>query len=415
MKIAMMTNNYKPFVAGVPISVERLSDGLAALGHQVAVFAPAYPGAAESMTQANGVRVYRYRANQSATIKKGGEDVTVGDITDRRIEGWFRSFSPDILHTHHPFLIGSTALSLGKRYDVPVCFTYHTRYEQYVDYFKPYAQLRQLVGNDAPITRPLHQFVQEQAIPFYLRSFASRCDLLFAPTVSMAQYLAAQNVSTPVRILPTGLAAKDYTPDRQQAIGLRRRYVRDGQFLLCTVARLAEEKNLSFLLRGLACLKANIGSTFHCLLIGEGPQKAELIALAELLGLTEDITFVGFVPNEILPAYHAASDLFVFSSQTETQGIVLLEAMAAGTPAVAVNATGAKDVLVDEVNGLLTEPDEHAWANAIQRLLNDRAFLRVLGAGARKTAADFRAEAIAQKADIYYQSTVTRRRRSLSL
>ena len=159
MKIAMMTNNYKPFIAGVPISVERLSDGLRANGHEVVVFAPDYEGQEEEKY------IVRYRA----LIKGIVNGFSVPNSFDPHIERRFREGHFDVIHVHHPMLIGRTALYLSKKYRVPLCFTYHTRYEQYLHY----------IGAE---------FIQN-AVPNYVNRYADKCDLVFAPTQSMQEYL----------------------------------------------------------------------------------------------------------------------------------------------------------------------------------------------------------------------------------
>ena len=189
MKIAMMTNNYKPFIAGVPISVERLSDGLRANGHEVVVFAPDYEGQEEEKY------IVRYRA----LIKGIVNGFSVPNSFDPHIERRFREGHFDVIHVHHPMLIGRTALYLSKKYRVPLCFTYHTRYEQYLHY----------IGAE---------FIQN-AVPNYVNRYADKCDLVFAPTQSMQEYLEKNGVRTGTAVLPTGLDKAGFAADEEEAAG----------------------------------------------------------------------------------------------------------------------------------------------------------------------------------------------------
>lgn len=374
MKIAMMTNNYKPFVAGVPVSVERLSDGLRANGHEVIVFAPDYEGQEEE------AHVIRYRA----LVKGVVNGFSVPNSLDPNIEKRFREGHFDVIHVHHPMLIGRTALYLSGKYRVPLCFTYHTRYEQYLHY----------IGAE---------FLQN-AVPNYVNRYASRCDLVFAPTPSIQEYLGEIGIRTESAVLPTGLAKENFEVEEAEAAYLRDVLLGGRKYLFCTVARLAREKNLDFLFRVLAERKKKHGADFRLALVGEGPQKEQLCRCAEELGIREDIAFIGAVPNEKVKNYCKAADLFLFSSQSETQGIVLLEAMAAATPVLAVKAPGVRDVVVEGKNGYMTDVSEIEFENRLELLLRqDRTYLEQ---GAMETAQKYEIQEIAKRAAVYYNIAI---------
>lgn len=216
MKIAMMTNNYKPYIAGVPISVERLSEGLRANGHEVIVFAPDYEG------QEEDEHIVRYKA----FIKGVLNGFSVPNSLDPDIEKRFREGQFDVIHVHHPMLIGRTALYLSKKYHVPLCFTYHTRYEQYLHY----------IGAE---------FLQK-AVPDYVNRYANRCDLVFAPTPSMQAWLEKIGIRSGTAVLPTGLTKESFMAEEEEAAYLRDVLLGGRKYLFCTVARLAREKNLDF-------------------------------------------------------------------------------------------------------------------------------------------------------------------------
>ena len=154
MKIAMLTNNYKPFIGGVPISVERLAEGLRSLGHQVTVFAPEGAGWEEEPDVVRFRVLYEWR-------DKG---LVIGNFSDSRIEKRFREEQFDVIHVHHPVVIGFTAVYLSKKYGIPLAYTYHTRYEEYLHYFKLYERMaagREPVRNAA-------RFSREVLVPGYL-------------------------------------------------------------------------------------------------------------------------------------------------------------------------------------------------------------------------------------------------------
>lgn len=381
MKIAMMTNNYKPFVAGVPVSIERLAESLREQGHEVVVFAPCYDG------QEPEQDVVRYRS----LLKGVAGGASVPDSLDLEIERRFKEGHFDVIHVHHPMLIGHTARYLSWKYQVPLVFTYHTRYEQYLHYIGM-AKLRNL-------------------IPAYIKNYTKHCDVVIAPTPLMRDYLEQLQPEADVRVLPTGLPGDSFEPDEKKAARLRRELAGDKKYLFCTVARLAKEKNLEFLLKAMKRYKDIKGNDFRLAFVGDGPERSELEKKVQRLGLGEEIVFVGKVPNQEIKNYCHAADLFLFSSLSETQGIVLLESMAAGTPVMAVRATGTQDVVVNGENGYMTDVSEEEFADQLMDILEKKE-IDFLRQGAFKTACRYSCEKIAvQAAGAYRQAVCNRKER----
>ena len=366
MKIAMLTNNYKPFIGGVPISVERLAEGLRSLGHQVTVFAPEGAGWEEEPDVVRFRVLYEWR-------DKG---LVIGNFSDSRIEKRFREEQFDVIHVHHPVVIGFTAVYLSKKYGIPLAYTYHTRYEEYLHYFKLYERMaagREPVRNAA-------RFSREVLVPGYLNTFTDQCDTVFVPTASMKECLVKQGVATPLEVLPTGIGEEAFKRDPEREREIRSRYLNGEPWLFATTARLEKEKNLDFLLRGAARLKELVGDCFRILIIGDGTRKETLKNLAEELGIGRQIVFIGRVPNAEVSHYLHAADGFLFASKSETQGIVLLEAMAAGCPVVAVHASGVVDVVSQGKNGFMTGEEEEEWASAAARLMTEPQMYQKLSA-----------------------------------
>lgn len=402
MRIAMFTNNYKPFIAGVPISIERLSEGLRNAGHEVYIFAPDYGNCGEEKY------VIRYRT----LYKKDRTGIVVGNCFEGRIEKEFARLRFDVIHVHHPLLSGHAALYLGKKYGIPVAYTYHTRYEEYLHYFKPF-QTFQTPG-------PAHRqsgggkFGSEALVRQYIKSFANSCDLIFAPTKMMQDCLESYGTDTEIGILPTGLEDSSFLEDPEAAEAIRTRYKGDKKYLFSTIARLEKEKNLDFLLEGAAALKRRIGDCFRIMVIGEGSERGHLQELAGRLGIGDNIIFTGKVENRRIKDYQFASDLFLFASKSETQGIVLLEAMAAGTPVIAVRASGVSDIVENGFNGYTTREDAEQWAEAAGQALCGRGHYLALCRNSVKTASGFRTTEIAAMAEAYYYQMMDRDRKKRS-
>lgn len=379
MKIAMMTNNYKPFVAGVPISIERLSDSLREQGHEVVIFAPSYDD------QEKEPGVVRYKA----LIRGVSGGFSVPNSLDREIERKFKEGNFDVIHVHHPMMIGKTAMYLSWKYHVPLVFTYHTRYEQYLHYIG-LSKLKKIM-------------------PAYVRSYTRHCDMVIAPTPLMKEYLEQIQTGAEVRVLPTGLPEDSFYPDQKSAAKLRQELIGDKKHLFCSVARLAKEKNLSFLLQCMKLYKDTCGDDFRLVLIGDGPERNELEKRTLSLGIENETVFAGKVPNREIKNYCHASDVFLFPSLSETQGIVLLESMAAGTPVVALRATGTEDVVVNGINGYMTEVSEKDFVCKLMDILEKKE-IELLRQGAYETALKYRCERIARDAEKAYIHAIESRR-----
>lgn len=376
MRIAMMTNNYKPFVGGVPISIERLADSLRDLGHTVYVFAPDYKSPVDDD---------EYTFRFPTMKRKVAGVIPVPNLIYGYVKKIISTLEIDLIHVHHPVMIGNVATRLGQEFHIPVVFTYHTRYEQYLHYLKPFGYLQNKANQGKLVEAVIIDFVQQQVIQRYLNHFLEKCDMVFAPTKSIQDYLEPFHIDTPISIAPTGLPRVNFE-DHIEATDIREKYLQGKQYLICTVSRLAKEKNLSFLLRGVATVKEQLGDIFNLLILGDGPEKENLIALSQTLKIDGNVFFVGEVPNQKISSFHQACDLFLFSSKSETQGIVLLEAMAAYLPVFAIRATGVSDVVVSGENGVLSSDSIEDWVQNVISVLQNPSVLMKMKNSARNTA-----------------------------
>lgn len=403
MKIAMLTNNYKPFVGGVPISVERLAEGLRESGHEVYVFAPTYEN------QVDEKYVIRYKSLRYKAVEG---KVVIPNIIDSIFDKTFKSIDFDIIHVHHPMLMGQVASYLGKKYKIPVTFTYHTRYEQYLHYFKPYDLLEERYKKEKNsmlknIEGKILEFTKDTLTPKCINLFANRCDRIFAPTTMMAEYLKEKGSKSKVSIMPTGLDEKYFKENLKESREIRNKYIEDKKYLFITVSRLAKEKNIEFIINGLKMLKDRCGDIFKLLVIGEGPLKDELLSKARALKLEKNIEFIGSIDNNKIGDYYRACDMFLFASKSETQGIVLLEAMAAKKPIVAIKASGVVEVVENNINGYMTEDNLNSWVDKLEMLVNNSPLVKKLGEEAYTTALRFKNSNVAKMAEKNYKEVIT--------
>lgn len=400
MKIAMLTNNYKPFVGGVPISVERQAHELIKLGHEVTVFAPTY-GDTKAVDEMAKERIIRYRT-QSRKMENG---MVYPGIAPVEILNVFREEKFDCIHVHHPMFVGPWGVYLGRKYDIPVIYTYHTRYEDYLHYIR----CLRISENSLGVKKRAVRWIQERMIPAYMRWFADQCDMVLTPSAGMQQILRGYGMNARSAVFPTGLADTFFERDPKRCAQIRETYGRGKKHLLVTVSRLEKEKNYGFLLRGIAELKEKYGDDFHVMIIGEGSLKQELKVRAAFLGIQDNVTFLGNIENSEVKDYLRAADLFLFASKSETQGIVLAEAMAAGRPVVAVHAVGVDDIVKDGVNGFLTQEDEEMYADKIFEALKSEN-IRRMSAQAENTAENYRASRLAIYEEMLYNQCVREKR-----
>lgn len=340
MNIVMVTNTFTPHVGGVARSVSTFTEEFRRRGHRVLVVAPTFPG-----HPAEEADVVRVRALQ----KFNGSDFSVVLAPSRRLTRAVDAFSPDIVHSHHPFLLGSTAMRLARRHGAPLVFTHHTFFERYTHYVRP-------------DSAALKRFAVRLAT-----NYANLSAEIFAPSKGVAAILAERQVRTPIRVVPTGIPVAGYRGGDgaafRRGIGLP-----EGAMVVGTVGRLAEEKNLGFLARALARFLAAHPAAFG-LIVGEGPSRGAMAETFARAGVGGRVRFAGILEGAELVSAYKAMDVFAFSSLSETQGLVLAEAMAAGVPVVALEATGVNDLLCDGENGrLLPAADEAAFAAALAEI-----------------------------------------------
>ncbi len=356
MRVALFTNNYLPFRGGVTTAVETLRSGLEASGHQAWVFAPA------SDTAGDSPGVFRYPSIPAPTYP----GFAVPFPCSPRLARVARGLRPDIVHAQHPFLLGVTARRLARRLAVPLVFTYHTRYEKYAHYVP------------AP-----ERLVAALAVRLACR-FADRAELVIAPSACIAETLRTRGVRARVAVVPTGVPLDRFRPGAAGAA--RRALGLTPEALVCLyVGRLDREKSVERVIEAFGLIAGALPQA-RLLLVGQGSHAEALGRRAAASPARDRIRLMGGVAREALPAYYRAADLFLFASETETQGLVLAEAHACGLAAVAVRASGVEEVVVDGATGLLTKPDARDLADAAIGLLLDPARRAAMGAAGRRVA-----------------------------
>ena len=387
MKIAMFTNTYLPHVGGVARSVKTLEDTCRLHGHEVRIIAPDFPGQEISRD------VLRVPAIQNFN----GSDFSLRIPVPSLIRDFIEDFQPDLIHSHHPFLLGDAALREAWKMKVPIIFTHHTLYERYTHY----------VPMDSPtLKRVVIQLGTE---------YCNLCDQVIAPSGSIARLLRERGVTTPIEVIPTGIdtgffAAGDGSGFRKNS-GISKQSRVIGH-----VGRLAKEKNLLFLAEAVATSLHDDPSAVF-LVVGEGDDRDEMLERLESKAAKCQIHAVGKLSGQDLADAYAAMDCFVFASQTETQGLVLAEAMAAGKPVVALDGPGVREIVRHDENGLLLngKATTDDFAAALNCLLHDRELLQYCSDNAIATAENYGTEPCVQCVLQCYEQLVARNGKSREL
>lgn len=337
MNILILTNTFTPHVGGVARSVEAFSAEYRKRGHRVLVVAPEFPG-----MPLDEVDVVRINAIQNFNAS----DFSVALPIHPQLTDSIDAFRADVVHSQHPFLLGITALRLARHRGLPLVFTHHTLYDRYTHY---------VPGDSSALKR----FTIELAT-----RYANLCDQVFAPSESIQALLLQRGVTKPIAVVPTGVRPENFA--QGDGLAFRRQMgIPATAFVVGHLGRLAPEKNLEFLTQAVTdFVKRN--SRAHFLLIGTGPSEDAIRNIFTRAGLESQLHIAGILQQQLLADALHAMDVFAFASTSETQGMVLTEAMAAGLPVVALDAPGTREVVSDGLNGrLLTEASSATFGAAL--------------------------------------------------
>lgn len=375
MRIAVFTESYEPIVNGVSVAVATLRDGLRSRGHEVFIFAPRYPG----YEDVDGV--YRFPSR----VTRLAPGYPIPDILAPRMRKAFFSLQPDIVHTQTPFILGIAGLRWARMARVPIVSTNHTLYTEYAHYL--------------PI---IPRSVTRAALVKMMKWYYSRCDAVIVPSHPVEEVLRGYGVKTRLEVIKSGVTVSRIS-DVQE---VRRSFgIPDGAFLLLYVGRIAREKNLGLLLRAFKSIQSRYPEA-RLMMVGSGPYEQTCKTLARNIGIGDGIKFPGMLSRDDVNRVYAAADTFVFPSITETQGLVICEALSAGIPCVAVRAAGIPEVVEEGVDGLLTTNSVDEFADAVCKLISDPDLRNRMSQGAIENSKRFSVETMVEHFESFYHSVI---------
>jgi glycosyltransferase involved in cell wall biosynthesis len=382
MRILMVTDVYFPRINGVSTSIQTFRNELQKLGHDVWLIAPSYDA-----PYADDDRIIRI---ESRGIPIDPEDrmMKFNKILLRLTS--LRHLDFEVVHIHTPFVAHYGGKKIAKALGVPCVITYHTLFEEYFHHYIPW--------------------LPKKFLGFIARRFSvSQCnevDGVISPSSTILELLKQYGVSVKMTTLPTGIDSSAFKTGNGERF--REVYsIPTDKKLLLNVSRIAFEKNISAIIEAYAELRQT-RDDLHLVIAGEGPAKNHYIAMAAKLRLTDDISFVGYLDRstQLIDCYHAA-DLFVFASKTETQGLVLLEAMATGTPVVSVAEMGTLNVLKENFGVKITDGSPKDFAAKIAQVIDDPNLYEHLEKTAVAYAAEWDSLYLAKKLLDYYSEILT--------
>ncbi len=384
MRIGIFTNNYLPNPYGVTSSIESFREEFEKMGHQVYIFAPKWKG-----YQDKNSNIFRY---PSIDIKIKIR-FPLAIPYSRKMDKILKNLDLDIIHAQHPNLLGTVAKKWAHKKNIPLVFTWHTLYDRYTNYVP---------------------FIPKKIVSAWIikkaSQYANQADGIVAPTDSIVPILRKWGVESEIRAIPTGVTEKFFQNPQSQLVK-GKLGIKEDELVLCLVSRLTEEKNIDFIFQAIIpILKKN--SKIKFLIAGNGYLLPKLKQYGVKEKLEKQIIFSGVVAKKDLKNYYQAGDIFLCASQTETQGMIISEAMYMGLPIVAVKSTGINSLVLNQGNGLLVQENQGEFQRAVEKLIKDSELRRKFSQVSRQIAMEhFTGQESALKMFQFYKELIQHKKK----
>ncbi len=383
MRIGIFTDTYAPHINGVATSILMLENALRKQGHSV--FIVTVNPDELSYDFENSDRIIRIPG-----IPTGIYDYRLSGIYPVKAVNKIKEWNLDIIHSHTEFGIGTFARIMAKQLDIPLVHTYHTMYEDYVHY----------------ITKGLFDTPSKKIVEYITKFYCDKTakELIVPTKKTYDLFKEKYKFDRNVHIIPTGIEVEQFYKENsdkhnQKVIKLKYK-LNDDDFIIIFVGRIAKEKNIEFLIENHATLvkkKKNV----KLLIVGDGPDREELMKLSEKLNIAGSVIFTGKVPWSEIRDYYNIADVFTTASYTETQGLTLIEAMAASLPVVCLDDEAFNSIIINDLNGYLFK-DNNEYLDSMMKIINSKELRKRLGSQARISSDTYSSKYYAERViDVY--------------
>ncbi|WYP28444.1 glycosyltransferase family 4 protein [Alkalihalobacillus sp. FSL W8-0930] len=383
MRIALFTDTYHPQINGVATSIMVLEKYLQQRGHDVYVFTSSDSHA--DLTEENG-KVFRFPSLGALFVPE--RRLAVAGLS--RASQLIENLDIDLIHTHTEFSMGVMGKILAKKYHLPCIHTYHTMYKDYLHYIAK------------------GKLIPPSLVGVLSRLYCKKTYAVIAPTEKVKKQLELYNIRGSIRTIPTGIDFGTFKRDFKRIEAVQhikeKLQLQPNDTILLSVGRIAQEKNMRALIESLPVILRKQPSV-KLVMVGDGPEKKELMQLTKKFGLTEYVRFTGAIPWSDIPAYYHMADLFLSASTSETQGLTYIEAMASGLPVVAKKDPSIEELIIDQKTGFLFK-DDHELAETLILILNQPERFRSIKQQAKRHIERLSAEHFANQMEQVYEEAV---------
>ena len=380
LNIAIITNNYGPYLGGVVSSIDSFVNELHKQEHKAFIITLDFLGC----TKNDPYHVIRIPSLLRFMYKKN--HMAIPTDKAQKLEKIINILKPDIIHVQHPFYLCQPAVKIAKKLNIPIIFTYHTIYEKYLHYL------------------PVPEFISRPIVKKIVMTFCKNVDYIIAPSNYVKNYLENNNIGTKIEKIPSGILPI-FVKDKIYKIEKENK----NEFNLVFVSRFVKEKNIEFLLRMFAKLvKKCPDKNFKLTLAGYGNEYEKIKKFTQKkLKLTNQVEFIYRPRKEEIADLYMQSDAFIFSSDSDTQGLVLVEAMGCGCPVIALDGPGQRDIIKDGVNGFLCS-FETEMIEKIMLVESDKKLHKHLRTGALESAREYHPTITTNKLIDLYKKLIQR-------
>lgn len=396
LNIAIITNNYTPYSGGVVSSIDSFVNELHKQEHKAFIITLDFLGTTKKLGYIKTDPYYVIRIPSLARFMYMNNHMAIPVSAEKNITDIINMIKPDIIHVQHPFFLCKPAVKIAKKMKIPVIFTYHTIYEKYLHYL------------------PIPKFISRPIVKKMVLKFCKSVDTIIAPSTYIKNYLENNNIETKIEKIPSGInpifikdKIYEIKNNNENKNEINNATHNTNTFNLIYVGRFVKEKNIEFLLKMFKKLsEKNTEKIFKLTLAGYGSEYESIKKLAyKRLKLKNNVNFVYRPRKEEIIDLYMQSDAFIFTSDSDTQGLVLAEAMGCGCPVIALDGPGQRDIIINEENGFLCN-FESEMIEKISLIENDKELLKKLKLGAIKTAKQYHPTITTNKLIELYKSLI---------